>query len=228
MNSLSEDLENLSFDEDLRLDPEDDYSEYLKVLSVDVGVQHLGLSLALLHKEDYTIERIVDTNLIDITKYTHRVCPHEDCELYHTKTFYDWLSHVFIEHPCFEEADVILVERQPPVGASFVVVEQIIFGRFREKTWLINPRSVHSHFNIGHYDYDGRKKISEKIANVKLSERQKKDMDLYDRKHDVADSMCQMMYWSDKRNYEYRLKEQQKLASNGISYLDSFVYIPRV
>jgi len=237
---LENDLENFSFTSQAeigQLTPTEDYSEFFKVLSVDVGVQHLGLSLALVKKENFIFERIVAINLVDITKFTHNVCELKNCRLYHTKTMWDYLSHVFVEHPCFEEADVILVERQPPVG--FVVVEQIIFGRFREKTWLINPRSVHKFFGIGVFDYDARKIETEKIASKNLSNEQKEELKNFERQHDIGDSVCQLLYWCNKRNYEYKLarrdneiKEQQKLRDmkniNTFAYLDSFKFVPHV
>jgi hypothetical protein len=226
--SLENDLEKLYISGYDLLDIEDS-EKFLKVLSIDVGVQHLGLSLALVNKENNTLIKIIDTNLIDITKFTHNVCSRKDCPLYHTKTFYDWLSHVFVEHPCFEEADAILIERQPPGG--FIVVEQIIFGRFREKTWLINPRSVHKFLGIGHFDYEGRKRMSEKAGNLVLSETLKKECEGYDRQHDISDSICQLLYWCNKQNYEYRLKEQKKLSQmknvDIYAYMDSFQYIPQ-
>ena len=219
--TLEKEFSNMSL-----LDSDTDYSGFLKVLSIDVGVQHLGLSLALVNKDDYTFDRIVDINLVDITKFTHNVCDKGHCKLLHTKTFYDWLTHVFVEHLCFEQADVILIERQPPRG--FVVVEQVIFGKYREKSWLISPNSIHKYMSIGHLDYEGRKLSTVNMAKKYFTEELKFQLSKYDREHDVADSVCQILYWCDKRTNEYRL-EQRKNSFNlknidCIKFLESFRY----
>ena len=95
------------------------------VLSVDIGVLHLGISVTTLD-EDYNVIDIIWIDLIDITQFKHEYgVSRNKCKLYHTKTFCDWLNHTYQENfEFFNMADFILVERQPPMG--FVVVEQLI------------------------------------------------------------------------------------------------------
>jgi len=178
----------------------------ISVLSIDVGVSHLGLSVSLLSHE-YKLEEIIWVDMIDITSYTHRKVCREKCTLHHTKTFSDWMEHLYQENRIFFEAvDVILVERQPPMG--FVVVEQLIFNKYRDKTVLISPRKVHCHFNISDADYDKRKEYSINIARPYLTETLQEQTTYYERSHDIADSICMLLYWRDKKEKEY-LREQR-------------------
>jgi hypothetical protein len=178
------------------------------VLSIDIGVLHLGISLTLLD-EEYNLVEIIWIDLIDITKFDHKWGPKkENCQLYHTKTFCDWLNHTYQENmDFFDKADFILVERQPPMG--FVVIEQLILSRWRDKTILISPNSMHKYFNIGYYDYEKRKEYTEKIAKMNISDPSLlEQLECYDRSHDIADSVCIMLYWINKKQNEY--KEEKK------------------
>lgn len=174
------------------------------VLSIDIGIKNLGMTVTLLN-EDYSIKEIIWMDLIDIQLFVHKDGPSKkECKLNHTKTFCDWLNHVFQENmTLFEKADIILIERQPPMG--LVGIEQIIFSRWREKAVLISPNSMHKFFHIGHYDYEQRKvetiKITKKclLSYSNLSYQ----FNYYDRQHDIADSLCMMLFWIDKKQKEY-------------------------
>lgn len=60
---------------------------------------------------------------------------------------------------------------------------------FKDKVCLISPVSMHTHFGMRHLDYDGRKErtvsLSERFANVNIP---------YERKHDIADAICMLLY----------------------------------
>lgn len=174
------------------------------VLSIDIGIQHLGVSVTLLN-EDYSIMEIIWIDLIDIQKYTHDNGPSEnECKLPHTKSFCDWITHVFQENSViFERADVILIERQPPMG--LVGLEQLIFSRWRDKAVLVSPNSMHKFFHIGHYDYEQRKEETEKIAHKYLDMHSKlsETFDTFERLHDIADSICMMLFWIQSKRIEY-------------------------
>lgn len=213
-------------------DPEEDITpslvdipnDFLNILIIDVGVHHLGMVLARINK-DYTGPQIIDINLINITKYTHNNVSSDKCTLYHEKTFHDWMTHVFIEHTAFDEADIILVERQPPLG--FVVIEQIIFGKYRHKTHLIHPRNVHSFMNITHLDYDGRKEKSEILGKKYLSSEQLQEIMTFERSHDITDGICMLLYWLNKKNKEHRdLLSRQYLQTqrNSLEYRETSDY----
>lgn len=214
----------------------DDNHSYC-VLSIDIGVINLGISLTILD-EEYNIQDITWIDLIDITNFVHERGPKkEDCTLSHTKTFCDWLNHVFQENiDIFEKADYILIERQPPQG--FVVIEQLIFSRWREKAILISPNSMHSYFKIGHLDYDQRKDAVDKIARMKITNPELlEQIDFYHRSHDIADSICLMLFWTNKQHTEYKDKQRRDMimqrrlpAHKGMTldeWFDCFRYIPQ-
>lgn len=57
------------------------------VLSIDIGILHLGISVTLLDKEYNKLE-IIWIDLIDITEFTHKYAPsRKECSLHRTKTF---------------------------------------------------------------------------------------------------------------------------------------------
>ena len=220
---------------------ESDDNEYTYcVLSIDIGVLHLGISVTLLD-EEYNFLEIIWIDLINITEFVHKYGPNKkDCKLYHTKTFCDWLNHTYQENiDFFEMADFILLERQPPMG--FVVVEQLIFTQWRDKTILISPNSMHKYFNIGHYDYEQRKAHTEKIAMMKITDKALlEQMGYYDRSHDIADSICIMLFWLNNKQKEFqeekakqRLKKMQmnvNINDKGISmneWFEKHRYVPR-
>lgn len=219
---LIKDMENmwLSDDDFIIEDSSEDDSyepktkEYAHcVLSIDIGIQHLGISVTILN-EDYTIMEIIWIDLIDIQKFVHENGPSKkDCKLGHTKTFCDWLNHVFQENEViFERADTILIERQPPIG--LVGIEQLIFSRWREKAVLISPNSMHKYFHIGHYDYDQRKVQTEQISRNYLDKHSKllEKFYTFERLHDIADSLCMMLYWVHGKQIEYSEELRKKKA----------------
>jgi hypothetical protein len=193
--------------------------EEIHVLSIDIGIHHLGLSMTTL-TTDYSFKEIIWVDVIDITDYKHKHVSREDCKLYHTKTFSDWIDHVHQENQIFfESADVILLERQPPGGIN--AVEQLLFKMYRNKTHLIHPRNVHSYLNIGHVDYDTRKIYSVKIASRFLPESLLEQTTYYDRSHDIADSICIMLYWRDKKQKEW--KREQHILKCSVEYKDVYL-----
>lgn len=206
------------------------------VLSIDIGVLHLGISISILDIE-YKLIDIIWVDLIDITKFIHNKS--EKCKLYHTKTFTDWLEHVFYNNrELFERVDYILIERQPPCG--FVVVEQLIFSKWRHKSILISPNSMHSYFKIRDLDYEGRKEFNNKLMLNILPKSLKLQLDNYDRIHDISDSICLMLFWINRKQIEYRKQLRKKIilerrykiindtTINTSEWLDLHKYIPRV
>lgn len=189
------------------------------VMSIDIGIHHLGVSVSLLD-EEYKLIEIIWIDLINITEYVHDHGPSkEDCRLSHTKTFCDWLNHTFQENLRFYNmADFILIERQPPMG--FVAIEQLIFSKWREKTILISPNSMHKYFGIGNYDYEKRKQLTDKIARMKITNKQLLDkLGLYHRTHDIADSICIMLYWIHKKQEEYSQEQRRKIVMERRIYI---------
>ena len=190
------------------------------VLSIDVGVIHLGISVSILDR-DYTLKEIIWVDNIDITSYKHTSCSVKECKLYHTKMFSDWIEHMCQENQIFfDSADYILIEKQPPLG--FVVVEQLLFSKYRNKTVIISPRSVHKYLNIGSFDYENRKKLSDKIADRFLPSNLLEQTLMYDRKHDISDSICILLYFMNKKQKEWKIKEMRKNLTHDKNGLDVF------
>lgn len=178
------------------------------VVSIDIGVCNLGISVSFVTRE-FLLEEVIWIDLIDITKYTHKRVSKEQCKLHHTRTFSDWIDHFFQENEdFFKEADYILLERQCPQG--FTVVEQLIFNRWRNKSHLINPVSMHKFLGISYLTYDERKIETTKIGSSLITNPiLREQLTYYQRKHDICDSLCIMLYWLRKKSKEYYVKQRQ-------------------
>lgn len=174
------------------------------ITTIDVGVIHLGICVANV-ADDFSSKEIWWVDVVDITCFRHRDSLRSDCTLHHTRNFADWIDHFILDHQQFFDAsDLILIEKQPPQG--FVVVEQLLFSRFREKTQLINPRHVHRYLNMNHLDYEQRKVWSVKIASRELPEHLLEQSGFYDRQHDIGDAVCMLLYYVHKKQEDYRRK----------------------
>ena len=96
----------------------------------------------------------------------------------------------------FEQAAIVLLERQPEMGVTNV--QDLLFTKFRDKVVLINPGSVHKYFSMSK-DYLTRKLQSEKIATRYLCSFH--EFNNNSRKHDMSDAMLMIMYYySQKKN----------------------------
>lgn len=167
----------------------------MKLISIDIGILHLGLVAAEIN-EDYTIKEIHDCDLVDITSG----CRLQNCKLHHDSCITDYMLHFFEEYrEPLEEAELILVEQQPPGG--LIAVQELIRFRYREKVMMLSPRSIHCHFGIQHLDYEKRKLSTERMAERELH--RFKNYTFQERKHDIADAYCQLVYWSQIKNKEY-------------------------
>lgn len=187
------------------------------ILSIDIGLYHLGLSLTEV-SDEYEFEQILHVEMVDITRCKHR----STCTLEHSCTIADQVRH-FIEDwkDMLDQVDEILLERQPPQG--LVVIEQLIFYLYREKAILIHPRKIHMYIGSSSFDYDGRKQISEKAAEMYLNGVSREIYEMYERRHDMADSICMMLWWVNKQRKVCALKK--KMDSIG---LDKFRYLPSI
>lgn len=187
--------------------------ETLKVLSIDVGITNLGYVYsevkiqlpesgskykAHLLNNDYTLNkenikkciRVLDCNRVDITNIKHKHVQFCDCKLHHDRCIPDYLDHFVQETPHFEECDVLIIERQPPVGITNV--QDLLFKQFREKVLLISPGSIHKYFGLPGI-YDERKEQSEKIAQAFLSNFSK--FTTNNRKHDISDALLMTIFY---------------------------------
>lgn len=202
-----------------------DYSNYpikeniRKILSIDIGINNLALTVAIVN-QDYTLHEILWVNRIDITTFPHRHgVTKETCKLHHDKTIFDWIEHVIVYYQeFFDQCDKILIERQPPQG--LVSIEQLLFGMFRHKTVLVHPCSMHKFFKIGHLDYEQRKNAVEQICIKYIQDEEvKHQIYSFDRKHDIADSICLLIYWLDTQNKKYiNITNKERIMNQKMLY----------
>ena len=212
--------------------------DYYVLLSIDIGIVHLGMALLTYDKKTYKFRETVGIDLIDITTFPHP--PEVDrcqCKLHHTKTFTDWMEHIFQYYETiFTGVDKILIERQPPMG--LVAIEQLIYTKYRNKCELIAPNSMHKFFHIGKFDYLIRKEKVEKIAKSYIIDPDiVTELDAFERQHDISDAICLGIFWLDTRHSEYIT--EQKMAAIRINsrgcpkgmcideYLAQFRYVPK-
>jgi len=181
----------------------------MKIISIDIGIINLGLVKCTIW-DDWTIKSIDSIQLIDIRKECLE-CKTGECPHRHDRCFTDYMNHFFDNHPELNNADHILIERQPPQG--LVSIQELILNKYRETVVLICPRSVHKHFSITHLNYDERKIASVVTAQEVLS---KFDRKLSGRRnHDIADAICQLCWFLHH-------------TKPTIPSIESFAYKPRL
>ena len=167
----------------------------MKVLAIDIGYHNMGMVLAMSESgPKIEVEYIKKVNL-------------EDYKYIQTNDFVD-LIPLFVEdhREIFDAADKILIERQPPGG--FTNIEILLHYMFKDKVTLISPVSMHTHFGMRHLDYDQRKE-----RTVSIAEKYIEDDIPYERKHDIADALCMVVYDNFK---------------SCVHFFDKFKYFARV
>jgi len=184
----------------------------IKVLSIDVGIINLGYVWSeitlpdipqtnkiknLIFNQIYSFEstkkniKVIDCNRIDITKVKHNKISRECCKLHHESCIPDYLDHFVQEHSSyFENCDILLIERQPPIGITNV--QDLLFTRFRDKVLLVSPNTIHKYFGLSN-EYDIRKIESERIALPHLNNFIKWGNNI--RKHDISDALLMIFYF---------------------------------
>ena len=219
-NKLSEKFSNLGLNDNSVDNSVNNFVNNSKkvyiITSIDIGVHNLGVSVSSVY-ENFDLEEIFWIDLYNITDFTHNRIKKNDCKLYHSRTFSDWMDHFFQEYEEFlAKSDFILVERQPPAG--FTVVEQLIFSKFRSKCVLINPVNYHMFFHMRDLDYENRKKKSEIIGMNFIEDPElKKQIGYYHRQHDITDSICMLIYWLDKKKQNF-IKQQKIDYANSLNF----------
>lgn len=150
----------------------------MKILAIDVGYHNMGLVVA-----------DSDAGPKIAVEYVKKVSL-EDYKYLRTNDIVD-LVPLFVEDhkDIFDGVDKILIERQPPGG--FTNIEVLLHYMFRDKVSLISPVSMHTHFGMRHLDYDQRKE-----RTVSIAEKYIVGEIPYDRKHDIADALCMIVYYN--------------------------------
>ena len=176
------------------------------IVSCDVGI--VNLAFVKVEVQHFKVLKVLEAFVINLVELPHRKVKRDECKLYHTNDVYDRMQHFLQE--CgerFEDMDVLLIERQPIKG--LVHVEQFLFGTFRDKTHLVSPNAMHKWLNIKHLDYDQRKESTTQYAEQFL--KLHTQFQNRDRKHDMADALCILLYWLQKKESEHQKKVQDEL-----------------
>ena len=136
------------------------------IMSIDIGVHNLGWCWCEIDEETWDPASIVVKNVgrRDISVHSHiSVCARE-CKLHHDNNMVDYVLHFKQDFGwMFDQSDLVLIERQPPIG--FINIQDLFTLFWRDKVQLINPVSVHTHFGMRPYDYEQRKVRSMEIAS---------------------------------------------------------------
>jgi len=177
----------------------------LNILSIDIGIINLGYVFANLKfdPDNYTnhIKNnvystfkdivVINCDRVDITNMKHNRVDYCNCKLHHDLCVPDYVDHFVQENEdIFNLADIILIERQPPVGITNV--QDLLFTKFRNKVTLISPVSVHKYFKMSK-EYDTRKVESELISQNYLNSFNKFNNNI--RRHDISDAMLMLIYY---------------------------------
>jgi hypothetical protein len=72
---------------------------------------------------------------------------------------------------------------------------------------------MHKHFGIGYLDYENRKIKTEQIAGEYFPSEQNNYWNQV-RKHDMADAMCMIIYYTHKERENYRLRNITRFAED--------------
>ena len=152
----------------------------MRVLAIDIGYHNMGLVLAEFEDDPKIHVKCMKKVSLEDYKYIR------------SNDFVD-LIPLFVEdhQELFDSADKILIERQPPGG--FTNIEILLHYMFRDKVVLVSPVSMHTHFGMRHLDYEERKE-----RTVLITEKYLKDDIPYERKHDIADAFCMIVYYNFK------------------------------
>jgi hypothetical protein len=162
------------------------------IVSVDIGLPHFAFvaCICVLEEHVWWIKSIHSYHMFDIRQFT---CGgYLECHLSHEKCAVDYVAHLEKNYPVFKQADCILVEQQPPRG--LMGIQECLHYTFRKTVKMVAPRSIHAAFGILKYTYEQRKEWTTAFATSYLSLFHLNLQD-YDRKHDIADALCQLVYY---------------------------------
>lgn len=165
------------------------------IVSIDVGIIHLGLVQGKINKDGFLVALPV-VELVDLTNLAHTVVKRKHCKLYHSKELSDRLDHFYQEYAhIFNDADLILIERQPIHGLQ--AVQQSLFKQFRDRVILISPNKMHAHFKLCKC-YEGRKVQTTAILKEVFRKipHDSRRLHAMDRLHDIGDAVCILIYYT--------------------------------
>jgi len=211
--------------------PENGGARPTRAVCFDAGITHVGFVAARIDAA-WRVEDIEHAACVDLTKVEHRRVPLAECTLPHGNALAHRFAHFVQEYaPLIERADHIFVEQQPP-GSAGMAFEQLLHLKYEHRVRSVHPRSMHKHFGIGGYDYDGRKERAVSIAARAfpgLAER----MQSAARGHDIADATCLLLFeCSRRRDAAARAEARERAeaavaaARDRVAFLWEFAYDP--
>lgn len=169
------------------------------VCSLDVGVVNLAVAFVEVDPSTYRLRHIVKVENVDTRLLEHSAVPLRACTLGHSKTAADRVMHFIQERgQLFDACTHVLIERQPIRGLTDV--EQLLFALFRSKAELISPNAMHKLFNMQDFSYDDRKVRTVQVADSLLDRSTFSEYHAMERRHDVADALCLLIYWAFTRH----------------------------
>ena len=168
------------------------------VASIDVGIVNLAVAFVEVDDTTFQLGRIVRVENVDSTVWPHVVVSREACMLGHTKTATDRIMHFIQERAqLFDACAHVLIERQPIKGHTDV--EQLLFMLYRDRAELVSPNSMHKLLGINHLTYEWRKVKTVEFADAMLDPELFKEYHSMERRHDIADALCLLIYWAYSR-----------------------------
>lgn len=163
------------------------------VACIDVGIVNLALVVAEVTPA-WEVMAVVHAEVADTRVFEHTHVPMHQCMLGHAKTTTDRVTHFVQERAeLLDACETVLIERQPLQGHTDV--QEVLFLLFRTKAELVSPNSMHKHFQISQYTYEGRKQQTVRLATEFFTHLPACMYHFAERKHDMADALCLLLYW---------------------------------
>ncbi len=138
----------------------------------------------------------------------HKRVPQPSCVLYHSNCLSDRINHFCQEYkPILQSCKQIFIERQPITG--HISVKQLIFKVYRKKALLVHPTSMHKYFKIDYLSYEEKKAETIKLCQKYITNDCKKHfLASKERKHDITDTICILLYQLYKNRVNYKIKKR--------------------
>ena len=212
----------------------------MRIVAVDIGIIHMAVVEIDIGDADASWNGVASMRLFDVTRLPHeRVC-REKCTLHHTNELCDRMAHFFQEtKPVWEDADTILIERQPITGLQAVQLAYLA-SPWRDKIQLLSPCTMHRFYDIHKLCYEGRKHATCAIMDEVLRIHGQTQtfapcLARMSRKHDVADAVCFAWWWAElrRRDLERRAEDEafevraREAAEEARNPFEEFMLVPR-
>lgn len=196
-------------DRDRDPDPDRDPSKTRILIGIDVGYSNLGLAVASVDCETWSIQTVFVLQRFELYPCIHQRVSQEHCTLFHSKNASDLVDHIVQEiQPWAEEAFEILIERQPLGG--MVHIEQLLFRHYRSKAVLCSPNSMHKMFDMS-ADYETRKQQSLDLARSYVLHHTEFQQET--RQHDMADAILLILF----RLRQWKTQQQIKAVTRSVT-----------